>query len=116
MVTHISETALTISGESMAIVCYRVKWYGDDNKAHYSQPSNLTDTRRKACTHIRQYPSSKKLAVIQAGMITSHMKSPIWKDYGVVFRQMELRIYKADDEKQSYIIDPKTGKTIRKWL
>lgn len=100
----------------MAILYYRVKWYDKDYKIHYSQPSNLNDTRRKACTHIRQYPSSKKLAVIQAGMITSHMKSPMWKDYGVVFRQMELRIYQADDEKQSYIIDPKTGKIIGKWL
>lgn len=97
----------------MAILYYRVKWYDKDHKVHYSQPSNLDDTRRKACTHIRQYPSSEKLAVIQAGMITSHMKSPMWKDCGVVFRQMELRIYRTEDMLHSSIIDPKTGKTIR---
>ena len=102
----------------MAIVYYRVKWYDKDHKVHYSQPSNLTDTRRKACTHIRQYPSSKKLAVIQAGTITSHIKSPVWKwkDCGVVFRQMELRIYRTDDMLHSYIIDPKTGKAIGEWM
>lgn len=96
----------------MAIAYYRVKWYDKDRKAHYSQPSNLTDTRRKACTHIDNRSLHKNMVVIER----SYSDSPKWHEFGMVFRQTGLRIYKADDEKQSYIIDSKTGKIIGKWL